>query len=74
MSLREVLSQSPFESLFDRLVNFFIYWANGGKKKGSDTTTRTGIETAGSGKDLGFWLEEEEDSACPVLLEGLPCA
>ena len=25
-------------------------------RKGSDTTTRTGIETAGSGKDLGFWL------------------
>ena len=27
-----------------------------GKKKGGDTTTRTEIETAGSGKDLGFWL------------------
>ena len=25
-------------------------------RKGSDTTTRTGIETAGSGKDLGFWF------------------
>eukprot|EP00964_Phaeocystis_antarctica_P019575 scaffold10805_cov56-Phaeocystis_antarctica.AAC.1 len=24
-----------------------------GKNKGGDTTTRTGIETAGSGKDLG---------------------
>eukprot|EP00964_Phaeocystis_antarctica_P124227 scaffold87907_cov60-Phaeocystis_antarctica.AAC.7 len=34
------------------------FWANGsvGKNKGGDTTTRTGIETAGSGKDLGFWL------------------
>eukprot|EP00964_Phaeocystis_antarctica_P078593 scaffold48888_cov55-Phaeocystis_antarctica.AAC.4 len=33
-------------------------WANDsvGKNKGGDTTTRTGIETAGSGKDLGFWL------------------
>ena len=26
------------------------------KNKGGDTTTRTEIETAGSGKDLGFWL------------------
>ena len=25
-------------------------------RKGDDTTTRTGNETAGSGKDLGFWL------------------
>ena len=25
-------------------------------RKGDDTTTRAGIETAGSGKDLGFWL------------------
>eukprot|EP00964_Phaeocystis_antarctica_P056827 scaffold33572_cov47-Phaeocystis_antarctica.AAC.1 len=25
-------------------------------RKGGDTTTRTGIETAGSRKDLGFWL------------------
>eukprot|EP00964_Phaeocystis_antarctica_P140983 scaffold105946_cov47-Phaeocystis_antarctica.AAC.1 len=35
-----------------------LNWANGsvGKKKGGDTTTRTEIETAGSGKDLGFWL------------------
>eukprot|EP00964_Phaeocystis_antarctica_P019112 scaffold10546_cov59-Phaeocystis_antarctica.AAC.4 len=34
------------------------FWANNsvGKKKGGDTTTRTEIETAGSGKDLGFWL------------------
>ena len=33
-------------------------WANGrvGKNKGGDTTTRTEIEIAGSGKDLGFWL------------------
>eukprot|EP00964_Phaeocystis_antarctica_P075588 scaffold46658_cov48-Phaeocystis_antarctica.AAC.1 len=33
-------------------------WANDsvGKNKGGDTTTRTGIESAGSGKDLGFWL------------------
>eukprot|EP00964_Phaeocystis_antarctica_P029746 scaffold16776_cov71-Phaeocystis_antarctica.AAC.3 len=34
------------------------FWANGSvcKNKGGDTTTRTEIETAGSGKDLGFWL------------------
>ena len=33
-----------------------LLWANGsvGKKTGGDTTTRTEIETAGSGKDLGF--------------------
>ena len=32
------------------------FWANGsvGKNKGGDTTTRTEIETAGSGKDLVF--------------------
>ena len=33
-------------------------WANTsvGKNKGGETTTRTEIETEGSGKDLGFWL------------------
>ena len=41
---------------------FLFYWANDcvSKNKGDDTTTRTEIETAGSGKDLGFcvvfWL------------------
>ena len=37
---------------------FIIFWANGsvGKNKGGDTTTRTGIETAGSGKDLVYYL------------------
>ena len=46
-----------------KLVQFFytliqFFWANGSvdKNKGGDTTTRTEIETAGSGKDLGFWL------------------
>ena len=42
-----------------------VVWANGsvGKKKGGDTTTRTEIETAGSGKDLGFWLWPWEPAA-----------
>ena len=39
-----------------RVVVYGYFWANGsvGKNKGDGTTTRTEIETAGSGKDLGF--------------------
>ena len=40
-------------------------WANSsvGKKKGGDTTTRTEMETAGSGKDLGFGFGPSEPAA-----------
>ena len=41
-------------------LSTLYHWANENgsvdKNKGGDTTTRTEIETAGSGKDLGFWL------------------
>ena len=42
------------------------FWANDsvGKNKGGDTTTRTEIETAGSGKDLGFWIWPLEAGRC----------
>eukprot|EP00964_Phaeocystis_antarctica_P077235 scaffold47896_cov65-Phaeocystis_antarctica.AAC.2 len=42
-----------------------LFWANSsvGKKKGGDTTTRTEIETAGSGKDLGFGFGPSEPAA-----------
>ena len=44
-----------------------------GKKTGGDTTTRTEIETAGSGKDLGFWLWPLGAGRCkaaPYAIEG----
>eukprot|EP00964_Phaeocystis_antarctica_P023264 scaffold13020_cov54-Phaeocystis_antarctica.AAC.2 len=56
-----------------------VFWANDsvGKNKGGDTTTRTGIETAGSLKDLGFWLwpsfgpwEPAAANAAPYASEG----
>tara|TARA_B100000780_G_scaffold214969_1_gene154406 strand:+ start:81 stop:341 length:261 start_codon:yes stop_codon:yes gene_type:complete len=56
----------PFLFLFLFFFFFFSFsfsliWANGsvGKNKGGDTTTineEWNFETAGSGKDLGFWL------------------
>eukprot|EP00964_Phaeocystis_antarctica_P021833 scaffold12125_cov63-Phaeocystis_antarctica.AAC.2 len=42
-------------------------------RKGGDTTTRTEIETAGSGKDLGFWLWPLGAGRCkaaPYAIEG----
>ena len=42
-------------------------------RKGDDATTRTGVETAGSGKDLGFWLWPLGAGRCkaaPYAIEG----
>ena len=51
--------------------NFLLSWANGsvGKKRGRHNNARTEIETAGSGKDLDFWLWPSEPAAasCSTL-------
>ena len=53
-----------------RVVVYGYFWANGsvGKNKGGDTTTRTEIETAGSGKDLGFGFGPSEPAAASSTL------
>ena len=43
-------------------------------RKGGDTTTRTGIETAGSGKDLGFGFGPSEPAAASSTLRYLRAA
>ena len=58
----EEVNRSPFFLLLEVVEllhnHDVLHWANDSvdTNKGGDTTTRTGIETAGSGKDLGFWL------------------
>eukprot|EP00964_Phaeocystis_antarctica_P126821 scaffold90493_cov63-Phaeocystis_antarctica.AAC.2 len=48
-------------------------WFSGSCLNRGDTTTRTEIETAGSGKDLGFWLWPLGAGRCkaaPYAIEG----
>ena len=73
----EEVNRSPF-FLLPEVVELLhshnvLHWANDcvNKNKGGDTTTRTGVETAGSGKDLGFWLWPLSFSLCSDAI-GIP--
>eukprot|EP00964_Phaeocystis_antarctica_P073078 scaffold44813_cov62-Phaeocystis_antarctica.AAC.5 len=64
--------------MFDRVTLFISSLHSFGRmvalvRKGGNMTTRTEVETAGSGKDLGFWLWPLGAGRCkaaPYAIEG----